>query len=55
MSDRELVDALCDIESGLTDWEVNFVEDVATQIIDNKQLLSEAQLKKAEQILEEKG
>lgn len=29
LDDCELVDALCAIESGLTEWEVDFVESIA--------------------------
>ena len=26
MSDKDLIEALCDIEEGLSDWEVDFVD-----------------------------
>lgn len=51
--DRELVAELCEIESGLTEWEVDFVDDIA-RVVDTRPL-SERQRAKARQILEEKG
>ena len=45
--DRELVDALCDIERGLTDWEVEFVEGIARQVHDEKRALTPKQLEVA--------
>lgn len=49
--DRELVDELCELEYGLTEWEVDFVEDVAKQVHDEKRGLSPNQLAKALEIL----
>ncbi len=53
--DRKLVDALCEIEEGLTDWEVDFVEGVAKQVHDDRRALTPDQLKKALEIQEDKG
>lgn len=52
--DAKLVDDLCAIESGLSDWEVGFVESLAKQIEVGRKL-SDKQRAKAEKILEEKG
>lgn len=41
--DRALVDALCEIDHGLTEWEVEFVEGVARQVHDEKRALTLAQ------------
>lgn len=53
--DRDLVQALCDIDHGLTDWEVDFVEDIARQVLDRKQGLTPKQLEVALRIQEKKG
>lgn len=53
--DRDLVAALCEIDHGLTDWEVNFVEDIARQVLDRKQGLTPKQLQIALRIQEKKG
>ena len=50
LSDRELIEELCEIEEGLTGWEVEFVESVS-----RRYSLSDRQRAKAEEILEEKG
>ena len=50
--DRELVDALCEIDHGLTEWEVDFIEDMAKQVHDKKQALTPGQLAKALEIQE---
>jgi len=55
MTDEELVKKLCDIETGLNDWEENFVEDVAAQVLDKHRPLSAPQRCKAEEILDQKG
>ena len=47
---RELVDELCAIEDGLTPWEVNFVESIASLVIDRGAELSEKQIAIAEKI-----
>lgn len=54
MPDEELVEALCDIDDGLTEWEVEFVESIAKQF-KAKGYLTSGQRTKAEQILDEKG
>lgn len=43
--DRQLCEALCDIEEGLSDWEVEFVEGIARQVHDEKKGLTPKQLK----------
>jgi len=55
MTDEELVKKLCDIGTGLSDWEENFVEDVASQVLDRHRPLSVPQRRKAEEILDQKG
>ena len=49
MTDKELIESLCGIETGLTDWEVGFVESVSKQ----KFPLTPKQRSKAEKILED--
>ena len=39
-TDRELVEELCDIESGLNLWEVDFVEDMARRVVSYGERLS---------------
>ncbi len=53
--DRKLVDELCEIDSGLNDWELGFVESVTEQVIEEGYKLTDAQRDKAEQIMEEHG
>lgn len=53
--DRDLVDALCDINSGLNDWEVEFVEGIARQVHDEKKGLSPKQREIALKLEEDKG
>lgn len=50
-TDDELVDELCDIESGLSEWEIRFVESVAKRVNDS-QPLTQTQRTKCVQILE---
>ena len=54
MTDQQIMKDLCQIESGLSEWEVNFVDDVTKQV-EAGEKLSGPQRKKAEQILGEKG
>lgn len=49
--DRGLVEDLCAIESGLTEWEVAFVESVAKQVIDRRRPLTDKQRATGERIL----
>lgn len=51
-ADRLLCDSLCEIDHGLTDWEVDFIEGIASQLIDKKRALTPAQRKMALEILE---
>ena len=37
-SDSDLVEEVCEIESGLSDWEVKFIEDVTKQVEDQQEL-----------------
>ncbi len=48
--DRRLVDELCEIEYGLSKWEVDFVESIAKQVHDDKKRLTPGQLAKALEI-----
>lgn len=52
--DAKLARDLCAIESGLTDWEVGFIESITNQI-DRGRDLSDRQREVAEKILGEKG
>ncbi len=50
-TDREIVDELCEIDAGLNDWELDFVQDIARRVMTNVYTLSDAQRHKAEEIL----
>lgn len=52
MTDRELVQYLCDIEEGLTDWEVRFVESISKHVLEQGESLSPTQRHKAEEIFD---
>ena len=39
-ADRRTVKKLLDIEEGLSDWEVNFIESLADKVLDDNLLLS---------------
>ena len=52
--DRILVDKLCEIDDGLTDWEVDFIEGIARQVHDQKRVLSLKQIKMAQNLLRRK-
>jgi hypothetical protein len=54
LTDGELIDALCEIEFGLSGWEIDFVESLAKQI-EAGRTLTDRQREKAEAILEAKG
>ena len=49
--DRILADKLCEIDDGLTDWEVDFVEGIARQVHDQKRALSPKQFQMANNLL----
>lgn len=53
--DADLVEELAEIEDGLNEWEVEFVESVCQQVLEERLSLSEKQREKAKEILEEKG
>lgn len=53
-ADARLMKKLCDIDYGLDDYEVQFVDDVTKQVERGKPL-TEKQRAKAEKILEERG
>lgn len=55
MNDKEIVRKLCSIEHGLSEWEVGFVESIASRVIDNEQPLTEKQRERAMIILEKVG
>lgn len=50
--DLDRIRDLAEIEDGLNDWEMGFVDDVFHQVMDGRPM-SEAQRAKADQILEE--
>ena len=54
-TDRELVDELAEVESGLTEWECRFADDVAKRVIDHGLGLTRQQRKKCVEILLEKA
>jgi len=54
ITDREIIDWLCSIEEGLTDWEVNFIESITRQF-ESKGCLSDPQRKVAKRICWERG
>jgi len=54
VTDRELMESLCEIDSGLTDWEVEFIEDV-TKRVEGGEILRGGTLAKALEILKDKG
>jgi len=49
------VKALCEIEEGLSEWEVGFVESVHEWVVDKKRCLSDKQRARVQKILEEHG
>ena len=53
-SDTDIVEELCEIDSGLTEWELEFVDSI-NEWVDCGNQLTEKQRKKAESILQEKG
>jgi len=42
--DRDLADQLCEIDHGLTEWEVDFVEGIARQVHNEKRALTPKQI-----------
>lgn len=52
-TDSEIVDELCDVESGLNGWEVEFVEDMSRRL-NAGETLTDPMRAKAEQILKER-
>ncbi len=50
-ADRDRVESLCEIDGGLTGWEVDFVESVSAQV-EAGRAMSEKQREIAEKILE---
>ena len=53
LSDQQLVDELCEIEYGLSDWELDFVEAVASKVYDDKKALTSKERAKCLEILGE--
>jgi len=51
--DVELVELLCAIDSGLTNWEKKFIDSIAAQVLDEDKRLSENQRTTGEKILSE--
>lgn len=54
-TDTSLVEALLDVDSGLTEWELDFVDNLGRQVIDQQRELSEKQRAKAEEIRDRLG
>lgn len=54
LTDQELVEELCEIDHGLSDWEVGFVDSLS-RWLDENDSLTDRQREKAEQIYEEKA
>lgn len=52
MSDAEIVADLCEIERGMSEWEVEFVESLAKQVRSSGYALTARQREKALEILE---
>lgn len=50
---KEQVEALCELEDGLSDWEMKFVDDIANRIKSN-QPLSQKQMDKIDSIHSDK-
>lgn len=50
--DTRLARELCEVDHGLSDWEVNFVESVARRVLDKKIPFTTQQRAKATQIME---
>lgn len=48
---KEVVDALCEIDFGLSDWELGFVKWITQQVAELGEGLYSAQRNKAEEIL----
>lgn len=53
LSDKEVVEVLCDIEEGLNEWETKFVDSVATQVLDKGRPLTPRQRETADRIISE--
>jgi|CXWL01.1.fsa_nt_gi hypothetical protein len=51
MDDRELMETLAEIDEGLSDSDVDFVDSLAKQVLDRNKLLSTKQRPIAEKIL----
>jgi len=54
MNDQELVDALCDIEDGLSGWEMEFADSLSKWLKENDDLTPK-QRAKADEIWKDKG
>ncbi len=52
-NDTKLVEELCEIEEGMSDWEVDFVEGIAKQVLDDRKPLSPKQTQVALKIRRE--
>jgi len=51
VTDQDLVQRLCDIESGLSEWEMNFVDSLVNWLKTNTSL-TKNQRKKAEEVFD---
>ena len=54
LTDAELVEELCEIEDGFSEWEVEFVESIAKWMEDHDSL-TDGQRQKADQIYHDKA
>jgi hypothetical protein len=54
LTDKDLMDSLCEIEDGLSEWEVERVDEWA-KVLDKGGILSRGQRAKAEEIFREKA
>lgn len=54
-TDHDLVEELCEIDEGLNDWELGFIDDIAQRVLQFGEGLSPKMREKAEQILREKA
>lgn len=53
--DKDDVEALCNIDEGLSTWETQFVESIAMQVLDRGNTLSPKQREVVDRILERRG
>lgn len=49
--EKQIVEELCEIDHGLTEWEINFVEAMHTRVIDERTVMTPRQREVALNIL----